>query len=120
MPKPIGGRGKIAPYHTKLVRIPVPVASQVNHLVERYQDYIAEGGEALFPPPLLDFKPVNEINAFSDKAVNNFEQPTELSLPSAGELLNGLRSLNPKSKTTLKDVEILLDLLASALESKQV
>jgi hypothetical protein len=109
MPKPIGGRGKIAPYHTKLVRIPVPVVSQVNQLVERYQDYIAEGGEAINPPQLLDLKPVN-----------SFEQPTELLLSSAGELLNGLRSLNPKSKATLKDVEILLDLLASALETKQV
>ena len=37
MPKPKGGRGKKAPYDTKLARIPVPLAEQINQLVERYK-----------------------------------------------------------------------------------
>jgi len=117
MSKPRGGRGKLAPYQTKLVRIPIPLAFQVNQLVERYQDYIADGGESASPPQLLDTKPVNKINPSPDKVVSNFERTTELSLPPASSLLNRLRSLNPKSKATLKDVEVLRDLLASALES---
>lgn len=66
MPKPKGGRGHAAPYDTKLMRVPVPLAYQVEQLVERYRDFIASGGEAYAPPPLLDAiaadKLVNEID----------------------------------------------------------
>lgn len=66
MAKPKGGRGNIAPYDTKLVRVPVPLAEQVSELVERYQEWIAEGGDPFNPPPLLDSipfdKPVNELS----------------------------------------------------------
>lgn len=67
MPKPKGGRGHAAPYDTKLIRIPVPLADQVQQLVERYRDFIAGGGEAFAPPPLLDA-------IASDNPVNNFDE----------------------------------------------
>jgi hypothetical protein len=38
MNKPIGGRGKKAPYETTHVRIPVDLKSQVEELVENYRN----------------------------------------------------------------------------------
>ncbi len=67
MPKPKGGRGKAAPYDTKLMRVPVPLSDQAQQLIERYQDFIAGGGEAYAPPPLLDA-------IASDNPVNNFDE----------------------------------------------
>lgn len=67
MPKPKGGRGHAAPYDTKLMRVPVPLSDQAQQLIERYQDFIAGGGEAYAPPPLLDA-------IASDKVVNEFDE----------------------------------------------
>ena len=53
MTKPKGGQGKKAPYQTKLMRVPVPMKTQVGQLVDRYQSYLASGGDALNPPMLL-------------------------------------------------------------------
>jgi hypothetical protein len=39
--KPKGGRGKKAPYHTKLMRVPEPIAAQVEALGLQYQEFIA-------------------------------------------------------------------------------
>lgn len=68
--KPKGGRGHTAPYETKLTRIPIPLAKQISELVERYQEFIAAGGEAFSPPPLLDAiadrKAVNELSELED------------------------------------------------------
>lgn len=91
MPKPKGGRGHTAPYETKLTRIPIPLAEQISELVERYQEYIAAGGEALSPPPLLDAM-VEERTAVGiafDKPVNELELEQEL------ELLNQQLISNP-------------------------
>ena len=118
MPKPKGGRGKKAPYDTKLARIPVPLAEQINPVVERYQEYIAEGGEPLSPPIWLFEKPVNKINPYSDKPVNNLNSLPK-PLPNAEELLNKLRGHNQKSKATYLDVKILLAFLTSSAESPQ-
>lgn len=38
MDKPIGGRGKKAPYETTHVRIPIDLKSQVEKLVEKFRD----------------------------------------------------------------------------------
>ena len=60
MTKPKGGRGKKAPYSTKLMRVPVPMKAQVKQLVDRYQNYLESGGDALNPPMLLgDSESVN-------------------------------------------------------------
>jgi hypothetical protein len=64
MPKPKGGRGYKAPYETHQVRIPDPIAPQVHSLVERYQDYLANGGNPEKPPQLLDqAKPVDRFKS---------------------------------------------------------
>ncbi len=60
--KPKGGRGKIAPYQTKLMRVPVPVELQVMQLCgkrsyaagNRYREFIECGGNPQAPPPMLE------------------------------------------------------------------
>ena len=61
MGKPKGGRGKQAPYESKLVRIPEPLLDDVERLKDEfYGNAIAEdaitsgGGEAGRPPALVD------------------------------------------------------------------
>lgn len=48
--KPKGGRGKKAPYDTKLMRVPEPIAPQVDALGLQYQEFIAAGGDPANPP----------------------------------------------------------------------
>ncbi len=61
MTKPKGGRGKKAPYSTKLMRVPLPMKNQVKELVERYQTYLSSGGDALNPSMLLgDSESINK------------------------------------------------------------
>jgi hypothetical protein len=45
MVKPIGGRGKKAPYQTVQMRIPLPIKSEVEKLVEQYRGVILSGDE---------------------------------------------------------------------------
>lgn len=52
--KPKGGRGKKAPYQTKLMRVPVPVELQVMQLSERYREFIEAGGNPEEPPSMLE------------------------------------------------------------------
>ena len=49
MAKPIGGRGKAAPYETKLVRIPDTLEPQVNQLKDLYYKHLDEGGDPFNP-----------------------------------------------------------------------
>ena len=37
MPKPVGGRGRKAPYQTVIVRIPVDVKPQIDKIVEQFR-----------------------------------------------------------------------------------
>lgn len=55
--KPKGGRGKKAPYETKQMRIPQPLATQVEALCDRYQEFIAAGGDPANPPSFLEKAP---------------------------------------------------------------
>lgn len=41
MVKPVGGRGNKAPYETTHIRVPVPIKSEVERLIERFR----EGGD---------------------------------------------------------------------------
>lgn len=52
--KPKGGRGKKAPYETKQMRVPQPIATQVEALCSRYQEFLAGGGDPAEPPDFLE------------------------------------------------------------------
>lgn len=40
MPKPLGGRGKKAPYETVVIRVPKPIATRVEVLINQYRDIL--------------------------------------------------------------------------------
>lgn len=48
MIKPVGGRGKKAPYETVMVRTPIPVKPQVEKLIENYKASISVDGNVEF------------------------------------------------------------------------
>lgn len=50
MPKPVGGRGKKAPYESTFVRVPIPVKKHVEQLVAFYRNQVLSGGEADYIP----------------------------------------------------------------------
>lgn len=37
MNKPVGGRGKVAPYQTTHIRVPLPIKDRVQELIENYR-----------------------------------------------------------------------------------
>ena len=41
--KPLGGRGKKAPYETLIMRVPVPLVSQVEQIVNNYRSEVIAG-----------------------------------------------------------------------------
>jgi len=41
MSKPVGGRGKKAPYETVVVRVPLPLLDEVNILINNYRDLVS-------------------------------------------------------------------------------
>jgi hypothetical protein len=87
MPKPKGGRGYKAPYETHQVRIPDPIAAQVHSLVERYQDYLAAGGNPEKPPLLLDqVKPVDKFKFRRDKAIRLLQEALKLKANAGGAI----------------------------------
>ncbi len=75
MTKPKGGREKKAPLTATLMRVPVPLANQVNLLIERYLGYISSGGNPVEPASLLGAdKLINSLTKFVNtlvKDVNN-------------------------------------------------
>lgn len=57
MIKPVGGRGKRAPYETVQMRVPLPIKSEVEKLIEDYRA-VALGNET---PVEKEDKPVNKF-----------------------------------------------------------
>ncbi len=96
MTKPKGGRGKKAPYSTKLMRVPVPIANQVYRLIERYLGYLSSGGQAAEPPLLLGG--VKLVNNLRDKGVN------ELSVTHTQQAEKNVNSLENKPVNDLADL----------------
>lgn len=87
MPKPKGGRGYKAPYETHQVRIPDPIAPQVHSLVERYQDYLANGGDPEKPSHLLDqVKLVDKFKSKRRKAVELLREALKLKANAGGAI----------------------------------
>jgi hypothetical protein len=45
MSRPLGGRGKVAPYRTTHLRIPIPIKEDVEKLIEDYRKKVIDGIE---------------------------------------------------------------------------
>lgn len=100
MPKPRGGRGKSAPYTTRHVRVPEPIVSQVNALIELYQAYLEEDRDTNTPPDFLNQKPVNKFLEKREEIITVLEEALKLKANAGGaikekikEVLHILKSL---------------------------
>ncbi|MEG4248661.1 hypothetical protein [Microcoleus sp. Pol10D4] len=105
--KPKGGRGKKAPYNTKQMRVPQPLWTQVETLCDRYQEFIAAGGDPANPPFFL------ERAIVAPAAEQRYAQTTDSQLstertskPSAEAKLSKHQQLweelNPRQQTYLR------------------
>ena len=65
MVKPVGGRGKKAPYQTIQMRVPLPLKSKVEELVEQYRTEVLGEPEGLLE---LSSKPVNRFRILREIA----------------------------------------------------
>jgi hypothetical protein len=43
MTKPLGGRGKKAPYETVVIRVPIPLVPNVEQMIEDYRSLVISG-----------------------------------------------------------------------------
>lgn len=48
MTKPLGGRGKKAPYKTQIVRVPIPIVPKVEQIIDDYRNLVINGEESEF------------------------------------------------------------------------
>lgn len=48
MTKPVGGRGKKAPYETTVIRVPLPMVPQVEQMIEDYRNLVVNNQESEF------------------------------------------------------------------------
>ena len=72
MPKPIGGRGKKAPYRVQMVRVPIPIKPVVEKLIDDYRREVLETEAEKRQIPLsLEFQ--NEIDS-AIKLVDRFTE----------------------------------------------
>ena len=63
MSKPVGGRGKVAPYETTHVRVPVPIKEAVNKLVNEYREsLLSDNNYGNNNPKILAFDEALEIS----------------------------------------------------------
>jgi len=123
--KPKGGRGKKAPYATKLMRVPEPIATQVDALGLRYQEFIAAGGNPANPPFFLVERIQKQPDAVKQKrtrtaAVQLAEKTSsefaEAEKFSKEELV--WKELNPRQQTYLRLI-FEIDQYREALERGQ-
>lgn len=111
MPKPKGGRGRTAPYSTSQIRIPDPIHPQVHQLIDRYQEFIISGGDALNPPNLLDSETTKVEEKL--KAVNKFIDEGQQSKVEAAATLTKALKLKANAGGAIKrEIEKAIALLS--------
>lgn len=62
MIKPVGGRGKKAPYETVQMRVPLPIKSQVEQLIEQYRQQVLEEPRSTDESLESDIEPVHRFS----------------------------------------------------------
>ena len=67
MTKPIGGRGKRAPYETTHMRVPLPLKSQIEQLIEDYRLSILDGVDR----PSSELIPLDEALIIAQKLLRS-------------------------------------------------
>lgn len=60
MSKPVGGRGKQAPYATTHLRVPVPIKDKLEAIIENYRNSVVDGVESE-PSTILPLEQAKEL-----------------------------------------------------------
>lgn len=67
MTKPMGGRGKRAPYETTHMRVPLPLKNQIEQLIEDYRLSILDGIDR----PSSELIPLDEALVIAQKLLRS-------------------------------------------------
>jgi hypothetical protein len=67
MTKPMGGRGKKAPYETTHMRVPLPLKNQIEQLIEDYRLSILDGIDR----PSSELIPIDEALVIAQKLLRS-------------------------------------------------
>ena len=93
MTKPIGGRGKKAPYETTHLRIPIPIKPQIESMIEAYRLSVIDGIDS----PNSDLLPLGDAIELSKKLLRSKTAKTDTIV----KLLTGIYG----SEVTKQDLE---------------
>jgi len=93
MTKPIGGRGKKAPYETTHLRIPIPIKPQIESMIEAYRLSVIDGIDS----PNSDLLPLGDAIELSKKLLRSKTAKTDTII----KLLTGIYG----SEVTKQDLE---------------
>ena len=113
MDKPIGGRGKKAPYETTHVRIPVDLKSQVELLVEQFRD-----NGCVVENRTIENSSTNS-NDFIQKMIQEFKNNDMFIIQGSHEIPHGtlMSELNLKLEESIK---LANELLVTRATKKEV
>lgn len=92
MTKPIGGRGKKAPYETTHLRIPIPIKPQIESMIEAYRLSVIDGIDSH-----SDLLPLGDAIELSKKLLRSKTAKTDTIV----KLLTGIYG----SEVTKQDLE---------------
>jgi hypothetical protein len=99
MNKPVGGRGKKAPYETQVVRVPVPIAPQVEQFIESYR--------------------LSVINSEDNDNEQTSEIPSEVTTVKAMEALQRAREIVKQKRSAAESLAKLLQVLYGGTVRKE-
>lgn len=113
MNKPIGGRGKRAPYETTHVRIPVDLKAKVEELVEQYRNnsYIEE--------PKIEQVLSTDTDSFIQKMIEQFKNKNLLIVQQCYEISHD-DLMNALQLNLEQTIELANKLLATRGTKKQI
>jgi hypothetical protein len=113
MDKPIGGRGKKAPYETTHVRIPVDLKPQVEKLVEKFRN-----NECVTDMESNQNLSINSDN-FIQKMIQEFEKNNLFIIQESNEISQDTL-MNALNLNLEQSIELANNLLATRATKKQV
>jgi hypothetical protein len=113
MNKPIGGRGKKAPYETTHVRIPVDLKPQVELLIKEFRD------NGCVPKDSIIENPSTNSDDFMQKMIQEFKNNDMLIIQKSNEVSHDtlISKLNLKLEECIK---LANELLATRATKKEV
>jgi deoxyribodipyrimidine photolyase-like uncharacterized protein len=113
MDKPIGGRGKKAPYETTHVRIPVDLKAQVEKLVEEFRD-----NGFTTSTETIQKLPVNSDD-FMEKMIQEFKNNNLFIIQESNEVSHDIL-MNALNLNLEQSIELANNLLATRSTKKEV